>query len=98
MWFDRLVRIPNPVFDPITQDGVEAIGADIRRLRLAAGVTQRELEELAGLDQTTISRIERGLMPTLRLHRYARLRAAVEGRLGAVQRRPRRRRRNDDIY
>jgi transcriptional regulator with XRE-family HTH domain len=80
------------------QDELDAMGAEIRRVRLAAEVTQRELEELAWLDQTTISRVERGLMPRLSLYKYARLVAAVEGRLGTIRRRPdrRRRRRNHE--
>ena len=81
---------------PEVQAAIEAMGAEIRRLRLAIPATQRELEELAGLDQTTISRIERGQMPRLRMFRYARLRAAVEGQLGVIHHRPRKPRRRID--
>jgi predicted transcriptional regulator len=51
------------------QAGLDAIGAEIRQLRVAAELTQRELEELAWMDQSRISRTERGLVPRLPLHR-----------------------------
>jgi len=65
-------------------------------MRLAADMTQIELEQVAWLDQTTISRVERGLAPRLTLYKYARLLAALEGRLGPIPRRPDRRRRRRD--
>lgn len=37
-----------------------SIGKALRRLRKKAGLTQHELGELAGLDQSSISQIERG--------------------------------------
>jgi transcriptional regulator with XRE-family HTH domain len=81
-----------PRVDPIDQDMLLEIGADLRRRRTEAMMTQRQLEELTLVDQTTISRVENGRISTLRLHRYARLRAGIDGRLGAVRRRPRRQR------
>jgi hypothetical protein len=81
------------LLSPEVQAGLDAMGAEIRQLRVAAELTQRELEELAWMDQSRISRTERGLVPRLPLHRYVRLRLAVEGRLGPVKRRPDRRRR-----
>ena len=84
---------PVTSIDPRVQADLEALGADIRRIRTALRVTQRDLEALAWLDQSSISRIERGLMPRLPMYKFARLRAAVEGRLGEVRRRPRRPRR-----
>jgi transcriptional regulator with XRE-family HTH domain len=76
---------------PEVRAGLDLIGAEIRQMRLAADATQEELGELAGLDQSSISRVERGLMPSLSLYRYARLRMAAEGRFGPIRRRPRRR-------
>ena len=73
------------------QAEIDAMGAAIRRMRIAADATQRELGDVAYLDQSTISRVERGLMPRLPMYKYARLHAAAEGRLGPIQRRPRRR-------
>jgi transcriptional regulator with XRE-family HTH domain len=83
---------PVPRVDPIDQDMLIEIGADLRRRRIEAMLTQRQLEELTLIDQTTISRVEHGQISTLRLHRYARLRAGIDGRLGAIARHPRRRR------
>jgi hypothetical protein len=81
------------LLSPEVQAGLDAMGADIRQLRVAAELTQRDLEELAWMDQSRISRFERGLLPRLPLHRYVRLRLAVEGRFGPVRRHPDRRRR-----
>jgi transcriptional regulator with XRE-family HTH domain len=85
-----------PPVDPIDQEVLVEIGADLRRRRTDAMLTQRQLEELTLVDQTTISRVENGQLSTLRLHRYARLRAGIDGRLGAARRRPRRRRERYD--
>ena len=81
---------------PEVQAGLDVIGAELKRMRLAADVTQIELEQVAGLDQSTISRVERGLAPRLTLYKYAWLLAALQGRFGAIPRRPDRRRRRRD--
>jgi len=52
------------------------IGAEAYEWRRQAGLTQRALEALTGLDQTTISKFERGKLPGLRLHHVARIRLA----------------------
>ena len=97
VWFHWSMRPVNVYFlTPEVQAGLDVIGAELKRMRLAADVTQIELEEVARLDQTTISRVERGLMPRLTLYKYARLLAALEGRLGPIRRRPDRRRRRID--
>jgi len=62
---------PLPRVDPIDQAMLVELGADLRRRRTEAMLTQRQLEELTHVDQTTISRIENGHISTLRLHRYA---------------------------
>jgi transcriptional regulator with XRE-family HTH domain len=51
---------------------LEQIGLAIRRVRLSLGWTQRMLGDRCGLSQSSISRIEAGLAPTLRLSRLAR--------------------------
>jgi predicted transcriptional regulator len=84
---------PVPPVDPIDQAVLVELGADQRRRRTEAWLTQRELEALTKVDQTTISRVENGQISTLRLHRYARLLAGIEGRFGRVEPRSRRRRR-----
>ena len=87
---------PVPWVDPIDQAMLKELGADLRRRRTEALLTQRQLEELTHVDQTTISRVENGQVSTLRLHRYARLLAGIDGRFGVVKRRPRRRRERND--
>jgi transcriptional regulator with XRE-family HTH domain len=52
------------------------MGAEACEWRRQAGLTQRALEALTGLDQTTISKFERGKLPGLRLHHIARIRLA----------------------
>jgi transcriptional regulator with XRE-family HTH domain len=52
------------------------IGAEGYEWRRQAGLTQRALEALTGLDQTTISKFERGKLPGLRLHHVATIRLA----------------------
>ena len=86
---------PVPRVHPIVQATLNELGADLRRRRGDAALTQRQLEELIGIDQTTISRIENGQISTLRLHQYARLLAAIDGRFGSIERRPRRERQRD---
>jgi transcriptional regulator with XRE-family HTH domain len=60
-----------------------AIGRQVRDARAAAGISQTTLEKLTGLDQTTISRVERGRAPRLPLVRLARLFAALGSELCA---------------
>lgn len=63
----------------IEQRGYELIGAMVKRRRLAASLTQRELEELTGIDQTVISRLENGKRYGLRWSRFAVLIGALDG-------------------
>lgn len=97
VWFHPRMQPSESFLTPEVQAALDVIGAELRRMRLAADATQRELEDVAWLDQTTISRVERGLMPRLTLYKYARLLAAVEGRLGPIRHRPDRRRRRADF-
>jgi transcriptional regulator with XRE-family HTH domain len=50
--------------------GMELLGRWIRESRVAAGLTQGQLARLAGMHQTTLSRLERGRLERLRLHRW----------------------------
>jgi transcriptional regulator with XRE-family HTH domain len=52
---------------------MRALGADIRRARWQSGLSQAGLEVLSGVDQTTISRLENGLAPGLRLIRLVKI-------------------------
>jgi DNA-binding XRE family transcriptional regulator len=59
-------------------NGMLAIGESVRRARWRAGLTQRHLGKLCGLDQSIISRLENGKLANLRWWRFA----AVVGALG----------------
>ncbi len=63
----------------VEQAGYNLIGAMIRRRRLAAGLSQRELERLTRIDQTVISRLENGKQYGLRWSRFAILVAELRG-------------------
>lgn len=63
----------------IEQRGYELIGAMIKRRRLAASLTQRQLEDQTGIDQTVISRLENGKQYGLRWSRFAVLIGVLDG-------------------
>lgn len=42
-------------------DAFAAFGAELRRARLEAGLSQKQIEQLSGVDQADISRTEKGL-------------------------------------
>jgi len=62
--------------------GMELLGRWIRESRVRAGMTQAQLARLAGMHQSTLSRLERGRLDGLRLHRLAALIAVLDARLG----------------
>jgi DNA-binding XRE family transcriptional regulator len=68
-----------PVITTEIQFGFDIIGWLIRERRIALGLTQAALERASGVDQTTISRLERGRLPALRFVRLACIVAALEG-------------------
>ena len=63
----------------VEQVGYDLVGAMIKRRRLLAGLTQRQLEALTGIDQTVISRLENGIQYGLRWSRFAILVAKLHG-------------------
>jgi transcriptional regulator with XRE-family HTH domain len=71
--------------DPRVADALACIGAAARRARHDRGLTQLSLELLTEVDQTTISRIENGLAPNVRLEYLARI-IAVVGPLPPIER------------
>jgi DNA-binding XRE family transcriptional regulator len=69
---------------PTVESGLVEIGAWVRASRRNAQLTQRALEGLSGVDQTTISRLENGRLGAMRLVRLA----AVVGALRDPRVRP----------
>ena len=63
----------------VEQRGYDLIGLVLKRRRLTAGLTQRELERLTYIDQTVISRLENGKQYGLRWSRFAILVSALDG-------------------
>ncbi len=54
-----------------------ALGLAIERARMSQLLSQEALEARSGIDQSTISRLERGLAPGLRLDRLAQVLAGL---------------------
>ena len=71
--------------DPRVADALVCIGAAVRSARFARQLSQIRLELLTDIDQTTISRIENGRAPNVRLEYLARI-IAVIGPLPAIER------------
>lgn len=69
-WLDR---------NPQAQRGAASIGRALHDARLRARISQRRLEDATGVDQTTISRLERGIAPGLRLERLGQIVEALGG-------------------
>ncbi len=65
--------------EPLHVLGMEWIGRKLRRRRNRLGLTQRQLEALADVDQTVISRMENGRVRGIRFGRFARLVGAMGG-------------------
>ncbi|MEP7158867.1 MAG: helix-turn-helix domain-containing protein [Chloroflexota bacterium] len=61
------------------QPGLEliAFGMYVKRARYLAGVTQQRLEELSGVDQGQISRLERALAPSTRTQELVKIGKAL---------------------
>ncbi len=63
------------------------IGGQVRSTRIAASLTQMQLEELTGIDQTSISRLETGKGAAMRLDRFANLLMAIDAEIRPADRR-----------
>jgi transcriptional regulator with XRE-family HTH domain len=61
--------------------GLRDLGRILRRARLGQGWSQRHLERISGVDQTTISRLENGRLAYFSLVRLGSLIEALRGRL-----------------
>jgi DNA-binding XRE family transcriptional regulator len=64
--------------DPRIQLGVELLGEAIRTARRRAGLSQRALAGRSGVDQPTISRLERGMLHSISLRRLAAIFAVLQ--------------------
>jgi DNA-binding XRE family transcriptional regulator len=58
--------------------GMELLGRWIRSSRVQLGLTQAQLARLAGVSQTTVSRLERGKLEGLALYRLVAIIAALD--------------------
>ena len=76
MAVERAVRYPR---HDIIDLGLEIIGRGVLRARIDASLTQRRLEDLTGVDQSTISRLENGNLSGLRLARLAAIVGTLNG-------------------
>ena len=65
--------------DPLAKRGMVLIGAAVRRQREKRRLSQRDLERLTGVHQSTISRLETGQRCGLRWARFAKIVAALGG-------------------
>ena len=59
-------------------DALVLIGRALLRVRIYRGWRQRQLERITGIDQTTISRLERGARPGLSIRRLAAMLEALD--------------------
>jgi transcriptional regulator with XRE-family HTH domain len=57
------------------------VGRQIRAARVHASLTQRQVEDLTGIDQTVISRLENGKGSNMPLGRFAALLAAIDAEI-----------------
>jgi hypothetical protein len=67
---------PSPFYRPVTREvrlGLLSLGQLVYDGRRRLYLSQDALERASGLDQTVISRLERGLLLSLRLERLARV-------------------------
>ena len=71
MPYARLVR------ESSVHRALQAIGDDVRRTRMEAGLSQDNLAAACDMAQSTISRIERGVAPGAGLERMARIMVAL---------------------
>ena len=70
---------PEPPRDPLVQQGLDLLGAAVRRARHRHGWSQRNLAERTGIHQSTLSRFERGDRVGIRFSRFAMLVAVLGG-------------------
>jgi DNA-binding XRE family transcriptional regulator len=74
-------RDDRPPNDPLV-----VAGGQVRAARVHASLTQRQVEDLTGIDQTSISRLENGRGSNMRLGRFALLLAAIDAEIRPAER------------
>jgi transcriptional regulator with XRE-family HTH domain len=57
------------------------IGRQVREARVHASLTQRQVEDLTGIDQASVSRLETGKRAAMRLDRFAQLLVAIDAEI-----------------
>jgi transcriptional regulator with XRE-family HTH domain len=62
------------------------VGGQVRAARMHASLTQRQVEDLTGIDQTSISRLENGRGSNMPLGRFALLLAAIDAEIRPADR------------
>ena len=62
------------------------VGAQVRAARIHASLTQRQVEDLTGIDQSTLSRLENGKGSNLPLGRFAALLIAIDAEIHPADR------------
>lgn len=62
------------------------VGGQVRAARVHASLNQRQVEELTGIDQTAISRLENGKGSNLPLGRFAALLVAIDAEIRPADR------------
>jgi len=67
-------------------DPMVLIGSQVKTARVHASLTQRQVEELTGIDQTTISRLENGKGGAMPLDRFAALLRAIDAEIRPIDR------------
>jgi transcriptional regulator with XRE-family HTH domain len=55
------------------------LGGAVKRRRQAIGWSQRDLQRASGLNQSAISRLERGILSGIRFSTFARVVASMNG-------------------
>jgi len=63
--------------EPRTARALEGIDRTVREARHVGGLTQRDLQDLSGVHQSMISRLENGLAPGMRIVALARIMAGL---------------------
>jgi predicted XRE-type DNA-binding protein len=62
------------------------LGAQVRAVRIQSSLTQRQVEDLTGIDQSTVSRLENGKGSNMPLGRFAALLVAIDAEIRPADR------------